>query len=235
LLQQWARRYLRVAYPRCSPQKQARIRAFYKHGVEKLRIPWAIEVLPVLLHVSLFIFFSGLSVFLFGIHLTIFKVVTTWIGVCVILYAYLTFLPIIHKDSPYTAPLSPTVSFCINGIRYVSARFLQAFPRVDAVCMPLRSRDPGAVHLGDFFSHSMSKTAEEYAVKLKPDIDHRSLMWTFDSLDEDKDLEKFFEALPRLCDSGTGKKIGSATRLYPPEQEEAFRCIDWVDEPHPDV
>jgi hypothetical protein len=208
LLQQWARRYQRVAYPRCSPHKQARIRAFYKHGVEKLHIPWAIELLPILLHISLFIFFGGLSVYLYTIDLTIFKVVTTWIAVCVILYACLTFLPIIHKDSPYSAPLSASVSFCLTGIRFIFFRSLQRFPEIDAsVCMPLRSRDPRAVHLDDFFSHSMSKTAEEFAVKLKPDIDHKSLLWTFDTLDEDKDLEKFFEALPRLCDSTTGKKL----------------------------
>ena len=87
LVQQWARRYLRVAYPHYNPHKKARIRAFYKHGVEKLRIPWTIEALPALLHISLFLFFGGLSVFLFGVDHTIFKVVTAWIALCVILYA----------------------------------------------------------------------------------------------------------------------------------------------------
>jgi hypothetical protein len=208
LLQQWARRYLRVAYPRCSPSKRARIRAFYKHGVEKLHIPWTIEVLPALLHISLFLFFAGLSVFLFTIHPTIFKVVTAWIGVCAVLYAILTFLPIIHKDSPYSAPLSSSLSFCLTGIRYIFFRLLQQFPDIDSsIFMRLRRQDPRAVHLEDYFSHSMSKTAEQYALKLNPIIDYRSLLWTFQSLDEDPDLEKFFEALPRLCDSETGKSL----------------------------
>jgi hypothetical protein len=208
LLQQWARRYLRVAYPRYSPYKRARIRAFYKHGVEKLHIPWTIEVLPALLHISLFLFFAGLSVFLFSLHRTIFKVVTTWIGVCAVLYAILTFLPIIRKDSPYSAPLSSSLSFCLTGIRHTFFRLLQRFPHIDfSICMPLRSRDPRAVHLDDFFSHSMSKTAEQYALKLNPGVDYRSLLWTFQSLDEDTDLEKFFEGLPRLCDSETGKSL----------------------------
>ncbi|KAF8494092.1 hypothetical protein F5888DRAFT_1617316, partial [Russula emetica] len=64
LLQQWARRYERVAYPPHSPQKRARIRAFYRRGVQKWRIPRAVEVLPLLLHIALFLFFAGLSVFL---------------------------------------------------------------------------------------------------------------------------------------------------------------------------
>ncbi|KAI9462041.1 hypothetical protein F5148DRAFT_982897, partial [Russula earlei] len=65
LLQQWARRYLRVAYPRLSPYKRARIRAFYADGVDKLHVPWTVEALPALLHISLFLFFAGLGVFLF--------------------------------------------------------------------------------------------------------------------------------------------------------------------------
>ena len=208
LLQQWARRYERVAYPRYSPHRRARIRAFYKHGVEKLRIPWTIEVLPALLHVSLFLFFAGLSVFLFTIHLTIFKIVTTWIGVCAVLYAILTFLPVMRKDSPYSAPLSSSLSFCLTGIRYLFFRLLQRFPHFDpSIYLPLRSRDPRAVHLDDFFSHSMTKTAEKYAFKMDPDIDYDSLLWTFQSLDEDTDFEKFFEGLPRLCDSETGKSL----------------------------
>ncbi|KAI0265474.1 hypothetical protein BGY98DRAFT_1070089, partial [Russula aff. rugulosa BPL654] len=60
LLQQWARRYLEVAYPRYSPPKRARIRAFYSEGVEDLHVPWTVEALPTLLHISLFLFFAGL-------------------------------------------------------------------------------------------------------------------------------------------------------------------------------
>ncbi|KAH9978282.1 hypothetical protein BJV74DRAFT_888331 [Russula compacta] len=59
-LQQWARRYVRITQPpRCSPEKRARMRAFFADGAEKLHIPWAVEGLPALLHLSLFLFFSG--------------------------------------------------------------------------------------------------------------------------------------------------------------------------------
>ncbi|KAF8489484.1 hypothetical protein F5888DRAFT_1196707 [Russula emetica] len=123
LLQQWARRYLRVAYPHCSPYKRARIRAFYRHGVEQLHIPWTIEVLPALLHISLFLFFAGLSVFLFSVHLTIFTVVTSWIGVCAILYAILTLLPIIRKTAliphHFFLGLSVSPAYDISSAVYV--------------------------------------------------------------------------------------------------------------------
>ena len=220
LLQQWARRYLRVAYPSYRPHKRARIRAFYKHGVEKLRIPWAVELLPVLLHISLFLFFAGLSVFLFGIQHTIFKVVIAWIALCGFLYACLTLLPIMYKNSPYSAPLSASDSFCLTGVRYIFFRILQKFPQIySSVCVPLFSRDPWAVHLGDFFLHSMAKTAEKFAFKLKPDIDYSSLLWTFESLDEDTDIEKFFEDLPRLCDSETGQELNMQRGFINPHKK----------------
>ena len=207
LLQQWARRYLRVAYPRYDPHKQARIRAFYRDRVENLHIPWTIEVLPGLLHISLFLFFAGLSVFLFGVHHTIFKVVTSWIAVCVILYACLTFLPVIRKDSLHSTPLSAPFSFCLTGIRYMFFRILRKFPKIAFAFTPLRSRNTTTADLYDFFSPSMRKTAEAFAFKLNPTIDCDSLLWTFDSLTDDMDLEKFFEGLPRLCNSETGKDL----------------------------
>ena len=206
LLQQWARRYLRVAYPHYNSYKKARIRAFYRHGVEKLRIPWMIEALPALLHVSLFLFFAGLSVFLFGVDFTIFKVVTSWIALCVILYAWLTLLPVIRKDSPYSAPLSTSVSFCLTGLRHLFARHLQK----------------STTH---FFSHSMKETAEHFALKQPPDIVHRSLLWTFNSLDEDTDLAKFFEALFRLCDSKTGEALNMQEGFVKPHEKELSSAL----------
>ena len=205
LLQQWARRYQRVAYPPCTPHKRARIRAFYKHGVEKLRIPWAIEFLPALLHVSLFLFLAGLSVFLFGIHHTIFCVVTALTALCGFLYACLTIFPIIYKNSPYSGPLSSSASFCFTGMRYGFFQLLQRLSQIyPPGCFSLRNRGP---NLRDFFSHSMVKTAETFALQLTPDIDYDSLLWTFEAIDEDTELEKFFEGLPRLCDSDTGKDL----------------------------
>ena len=235
LVQQWARRYLKGAHPDYKPRNRARIRAFYKHGVDKLHIPWTMEAVPMLLHLSLFLFFAGLSVFLFGIHHSIFKVVTAWIALCLILYACLTVLPIIHKNSPYSTPLSALASFCLTGMRYVFFQFLQRFFRLlqrlfrllqrkfpqigSSISIYMLLSGPRAIYLYDFFSHSMSETAEEFAFRLPPDIDHRSLSWTFESLDEDTNLEKFFEGLPHLCDSETGKELDLQQGFIQPNKQ----------------
>jgi hypothetical protein len=185
LLQQWARRYLEVSYPRYSPPKRARIRAFYSEGVEDMHVPWTVEVLPTLLHISLFLFFAGLAVFLFNVHLTIFGVVISWTGICGVLYAYITFLPIIRKNSPYSGPLSAFCSFCVTGMRHV---FFKLF-------------EQSTIHPAHFFSRSMRETAENHALNLHRNVDFRALMWTFKSLDEDGQLQEFFEGLLGLCNS----------------------------------
>ncbi|KAI0260849.1 hypothetical protein BC834DRAFT_960384, partial [Gloeopeniophorella convolvens] len=64
LLQQWARRYLRLTRPANVPHKRARIRNYLKEGVDKFYLPSVVEALPGLLHASVFLFFAGLSVFL---------------------------------------------------------------------------------------------------------------------------------------------------------------------------
>ena len=42
----------------------------------------------------------------------------------------------------------------------------------------------------------MQKTVEETALKTSSEIDARVFLWTFDSLDEDHELERFFSGLP---------------------------------------
>ncbi|KAH9053597.1 hypothetical protein EDB87DRAFT_1539636, partial [Lactarius vividus] len=105
LLQQWARRYLKVTQSRYSPHKRARIRAFFAEGVEKFLLPRTVEILPTLLHISLFLFFAGLVVFLCNVHITIFKLVLSWVGICTALYGCFTFMPIFRDDSPYYTSL----------------------------------------------------------------------------------------------------------------------------------
>jgi len=202
LLQQWARRYLRVTSPRYSPRKRARIRTFFAEGVKRLHLPWTVEALTTLLHIALFLFLVGLGVFLFGVHPTVFKVAIVWVGLCIILYAYVTALPILHRDSPYDAPLSTLIWLCGISMRYT------AFPTHDSahrhhITMPgsFVAREPEADRDQGLFPRNLLMRAEEYASELPDEIDYRALSWTFDSLDEDRELEQFFDGIPGFCHS----------------------------------
>jgi hypothetical protein len=194
LLQQWARRYLKVTQSRYSLHKRARIRAFFAEGVEKLLLPRAVEILPGLLHISLFLFFAGLVVFLRNINLTIFKLVLSWVGVCTALYGCVTVIPIFRHDSPYYTSLSSLVWLIVVGIRCVVAQVYGLF-----ILWRLLRRPVFARYIGRYYEmllQGMHRTAEETALNSPPEVDTRAFMWTLDCLDEDHELERFFTGLP---------------------------------------
>ncbi|KAH9054802.1 hypothetical protein EDB87DRAFT_1418205 [Lactarius vividus] len=200
LLQQWARRYLRVTQPRYSLHKRAKIRTFFFDGVSAGHQALEIGALPtLLLHVSLFLFFAGLVVFLRNVHLTIFKLALSWVSMCMALYGLATFMPPIRHNTPFHTPFSPFafpwVSLLVSYMQ-VSVSHMRAFLR--AFIPPPFKRRPSIPLLRSFrkiFPQGIRKTVEETALKL-PVIDARALMWTFDSLDEDHELERFFSGFP---------------------------------------
>ncbi|KAN0116053.1 hypothetical protein V8E52_006359 [Russula decolorans] len=119
LLHQWTRRYLTVTQPvHCSPHKRARIRAFFANGVDKMHLPWVVEALPILLHLSLSLFLAGLLIFLFNINHTAFNAVVGWVALFAGVYACITFMPIFRHDSPFYAPLSSTAWFLYAATLY---------------------------------------------------------------------------------------------------------------------
>ena len=197
LLQQWARRYLKVTQPRYSLYKRARIRAFFAEGIDKFLLPWVVEALPTMLHLSLFLFCAGLAVFLWNVNLTIFKLVLSWIGLCMALYGCITFIPIFRYDSPYCTPLSLPAWHFITGIPFLTYRALEWI--ACSCCFSYEAYIRFQQLAGDcrkLLAQGMQKTAEECALSSPPEIDTRAFMWTFDCLDEDHELERFFAGLP---------------------------------------
>jgi hypothetical protein len=197
LLQQWARRYLKITQSHYSPHKRARIRAFFAEGVEKCLLLWAVDTLPTLLHISLFLFFAGLVVFLCNVNVTIFKLVLLWVGLCMALYGCITCMPIIRHDSPYHTPLSLPVWHIVTRTLFVVYWFLRWFNKSvryrNITYHRFRNLKDNCREL---LVQGMQKTAEETALDSPSEIDTRAFMWTFDCLDEDHELEQFFSGLP---------------------------------------
>ncbi|KAF8268880.1 hypothetical protein EI94DRAFT_1088295 [Lactarius quietus] len=214
LLQQWARRYLKVTQPHSSLDKRARTRAFFAEGVDKSVLPWVVEALPTLLHLSLLLFFVGLVVFLWNVHLTIFKFVLSWVCVCSALYGCTTIVPFFRHDSPFYTPLTPLA-------RPIAVVTLKVFIKLRTYLSPLvRSCTSYFPHSGGFCCSAFRRISrnehrdwlgvvqklisikpEEAALKSPSEIITRAFMWTFDSLDEDQELDLFFSSLPSFCSS----------------------------------
>jgi Family of unknown function (DUF6535) len=129
-LHQWARRYIRLTQPaRCGPEKRARMRAYFFDGVDKMHVPWAVEGLPTLLHLSLFLFFGGLVIFLFNVDQEVFTCVVCWVLLFSTMYGLITLLPLIRHDSPYNTPLSLPTWFLYARILYVTYKVLASIRR----------------------------------------------------------------------------------------------------------
>ena len=219
LLQQWARRYLKITQPRYRPQKRVRIRAFFAEGVEKCLLPLAAEALPILLHISLFLFFAGSVVFLWNVNLTMFTFVLSWVSFCTALYGCITFIPIFRHDSPYLTPLSFLAWYIVTAIPFLTFRALRGLAYLDLFTNVVYDRFQSLEKkYRNLLIWGMQKAAEQTALNSPSEIDTRAFLWTFDCLDEDQELERFFSGLPSFRSSEVSNPLPS--RLADNEQRQ---------------
>ena len=208
LLQQWARRYLKVTQTRSSLHKRARIRSFFAEGVENSHLSTVVEALPTLIHVSVSLFFAGLAVFLWNVNLTIFTLVLSWIGVCTALYGCITLIPMFRHNSPYYSPLTELARPVVRALLYVFMILYFGFYALVYSCSLCWKRCSGPLrifsHPFSWFTHLLRltfMTPKEAILKSSSEIDTRAFTWTFDSLDEDHELDRFFSGLPGFHNS----------------------------------
>ena len=214
-VQQWARRYLRMTQPpRCSPHKRARVRAFFANGVDKFRADWAVEGLPALVHLSLFIFFAGLVIYLCNINHTVFSAVVCWVGLLFAAYMCITLMPSFRHDSPYNSPLSSTAWFLCTVMLWAVNLVLNIL--IIPFGQEILERYGSSVgQFLDWFMEGVEGEAE--GASRRSPVDGRILEWTVDALSEDDELEKFFEAIPGFYKSG---KVMVLRRGHPGEAQQ---------------
>ncbi|KAH9055003.1 hypothetical protein EDB87DRAFT_1536932, partial [Lactarius vividus] len=104
-LQQWARRYLHAVQQNHAPHICAHIREYFARGARKFHIFALVEALPILLFISMHLFFAGLVVFAFRANHTVAYFPTAIVGFCSLSYIALTLMPLIFHDCPYDTPL----------------------------------------------------------------------------------------------------------------------------------
>jgi len=82
------------------------MRAFIADGIDKMGLSRTLEALPALLHLFIFLFFSGLVIVLCGVNQTVSLSVTWCIGLFSVMYVCVTFMEMLWHNSPYYTPLS---------------------------------------------------------------------------------------------------------------------------------
>ncbi len=183
--------------PQYSLHERGRIHAFFFEGIDKLHLPWAVEALPSLLHLSLFLFFASLLVFLFNINHTVFSTAVWWVGLCTATYISITFVPFFWFNSPYHSPLSSPTWLLATGVLTLLFQFLSWLAGFTSFGSIRKEHfDKQKKHYLMWFVNGLKKTAEGFALKLTSEIDWCALSWILNCSDEDKELELFFASIP---------------------------------------
>ncbi len=192
IVQQWVREYMHVFQRYNHPLKRARVRQFLYEGVGKWYMPAVVDVVPALIHISLFLFFIGLADSLFHINTTTAATTTVLIAICAAFYLWCAIAPIYDPQSPYQSPLSRILWYLVQTISGRTHRDHNtggAFRRIST------NMADGRVQLAMDESKGRKKR------------DARAIRWVIDSLTEDSELEPFVLGVPGSFNSKWGKNV----------------------------
>ncbi|KAI0293729.1 hypothetical protein B0F90DRAFT_1642227, partial [Multifurca ochricompacta] len=116
LVQQWVRVYMRVFLRYSNLLKIARIRQYLFDGVERWHVLVVAEVVPALIHISLFLFFLGLCDSMLKNNTAVGVVTTVLTATCGVLYLCTMIAPVVKPQSPYRNPFSGLLWHLIRKI-----------------------------------------------------------------------------------------------------------------------
>ncbi|KAJ7249081.1 hypothetical protein B0H12DRAFT_1301058, partial [Mycena haematopus] len=103
-IQQWARDFLHRTDMRPAPITRAHIFSYLYYSLRRFHMHTVVETIPLLLHGSLLLFFSGLVAFLVPVNLTMTIIATTILAIVMTGYGVLTLLPLGYLECPYRTP-----------------------------------------------------------------------------------------------------------------------------------
>ncbi|KAI0261954.1 hypothetical protein BC834DRAFT_414191 [Gloeopeniophorella convolvens] len=106
IIQQWVRNYMQVFQRYDHSLKRARLRQYLFQGTELSRMSVVVEMVPALIHISLFLFFMGIADFLFNLNITTAITTTIPIFLCTSLYIWSVVAPVIAPQLPFQTPFS---------------------------------------------------------------------------------------------------------------------------------
>jgi hypothetical protein len=213
---QWARIYLDLPQTPSGPKGRARVRSFLFFGMKKYRMHLAVEMAPILLHLSVFLFFIGLVIFFFTIFKTVAVVILISVGFFGLAYFALTIRHCFDHSCPYRTPMSSlwwylwhTSLFCVAQCLRLILTGLHSLlvpPNSGEVttCTQgkltrwLKPTEGMCEKHGKRLKHGFRETVVECAREASRDIDVKALTWLFQlpALTEKSKIQKFVASLP---------------------------------------
>ncbi|EJD50459.1 hypothetical protein AURDEDRAFT_160361 [Auricularia subglabra TFB-10046 SS5] len=123
LSKQWLEEYnLRTSSPAETQRHWARRHALLSSALEQWHVSTLISLMPIALHVSLFLFLAGLVIFLFHLDATIMVGVLTFTITLTAFYVLSTILPLVFPACPWaTAVTKPAINLWTSALRRLHA------------------------------------------------------------------------------------------------------------------
>ncbi|KIY65976.1 hypothetical protein CYLTODRAFT_491869 [Cylindrobasidium torrendii FP15055 ss-10] len=184
LVQQWTRNYRQATQMETIARRRARMSAFLFQGLARFKMPVVVDTIPLLLHLSLFLFFGGLVAYLYLFNQGVSFAILGILVLCVSAYGVITVLPIIYLDCPYRTPLT-----------ILSWRLARHF-RLGAGNSS-GSSTSSLVSKISTFGEARATAATEIS-DARDERDFHAMCWALGSLSDDSQLEAFIEVLPRV-------------------------------------
>ncbi|KAF5332426.1 hypothetical protein D9758_015112 [Tetrapyrgos nigripes] len=173
-VQQWTRDFIHKANLRPSPIRQARVFAYIYFGLRDFGMHSFVDIIPFLLHLSLFLFFGGMVAFLLPVNPTIRYVMTGVLGGFLLIYTALTVIPLVWLNAPYRTPLSGALWRLGNAFGSFLARKHDLDHCQDA---------------------TLSEALLEKSLQGTSERDRQALVFTMQSLTDDDELLPMIEAI----------------------------------------
>ena len=169
------------------PLKRARFRQFFFEGAKGM--PALAELVPGLIHLSLFLFFVGLSDSMLGIHTAVGFSTVVPICFCGSFYLYSGLAPVWNPQSPYRNPYSLLILYAIHAIRqFYNHRSLRT----------------------GYTPRDMEEDREELVMEKAEERkgrDVRAIQWLIDNTTVNVETEPFVLAIPGSFDTEWGLEV----------------------------
>ncbi|KAJ7595294.1 hypothetical protein C8J56DRAFT_1115041 [Mycena floridula] len=183
LVEQWVRQYLQETQAG-TPIQNARLREYLHQGIVHFRMLEVVETIPFLLHISLFLFFAGLCIFIYPFNHIIGALCIFIFVICLIFYLIPTLTPIFIRFCPYRTPLTRVFWRLCQG--------LPTWIRRIQVCKGIPQRRDGNLTASRLFA----ATSDSESRKQR---DNDAIGWLVKSRMDDAGIESVCEVLPLLC------------------------------------
>ena len=192
LVQQWVRDYMHVFGQYGDPLKSARLRQYLYDGCKGWHMPMVAKSVPGFLHISLFLFFTGLADSLLNINTKVAVTTIVPIGVSGLLYMFTIFAPIMYPQSPYQNSFSS-----ISWYLFQKSRGREY-------------KDRGSDGEMKSVSKNMAQGQMQLAMEeteARKDRDVRAIRWLIENLTEEAEMEKFLSAIPGSFNTDWGREV----------------------------